>query len=394
MRQIKINIIIAFFLIGILSAYSININIKGKVVDYITLKPVSYINVFISGTTYGTISNLEGEFNLELDNLGVNVLVVKGIGYQSTTIALDRAKNQHNILVKVKPKAYGISEVNVAGHDPNKEHKFNIFKNRFLGSSRNARSCEILNANTLHLVGNYERGNVFKKWYLNVSADSFLVIKNEKLGYDITYDLVYFKANAQGASFMGYPLFKDRINKCEDSTLIMANRINSYAGSKLHFFRALYCKQLDEAGFKVYKVKPKALSSVKKSRKYGHIISESLSGHPDTCLFQTDDVLNLYRNLDIDTVSNSAILNTDAVFEVRYLRQSEEMEYQRCKYLYEGIKRKRGSQISIVKLKNGNIKFFQNGSIENSDELTTYGYWSYKQLGDLVPANFNINVKK
>jgi hypothetical protein len=45
-------------------------------------------------------------------------------------------------------------------------------------------------------------------------------------------------------------------------------------------------------------------------------------------------------------------------------------------------------QVTIVRLRKSTLRFYQNGSCEKPDELITVGYWSYKQLADLLPYNY------
>ena len=61
--------IVAFLLLG--TSYSQNENVSGHVFEYISkdsISPLPGVNVYYSGTTQGTITNVEGFFELEHDH--------------------------------------------------------------------------------------------------------------------------------------------------------------------------------------------------------------------------------------------------------------------------------------------------------------------------------------
>jgi hypothetical protein len=385
-------LIILLSLICITNVYAEKVLVTGKVLDYNTLEPIPSVHVFIAGTTFGAITNSEGEFALRLDKYGENVMVVKCIGYYSSTIDLNNLQDNRYLTIKIKPQTYTITETNVVGSDPFRESKFKLFKDRFLGFSKNGRACKILNPNVLRFTGDFNAGNVSKKWHLNVIADSLLLIYNKNLGYEIVYNIAYFNASRDGVAYFGYPLFNDKINAFGNSRKIDRERLHAYEGSKLHFFRALYANRLREEGFEVYKLSSQILKDVKRTTKKMSTIT--LSEKPDEALFQTDTLLNLSEYLEVKPATNSAVLTIYDAFEVRYIKKREESGYYNYSYLYHGLKRKPGSQISVVRLKTGSTRLFSNGSMEGSDNLITFGYWSYKQLGDQLPYDFTIGTNK
>lgn len=61
--------------------------IKGKVTDK-EGDPVSSANVFIKGTTQGTMSAMDGTYFLEVNNFGFDTLLISHIGYKTRAIAL------------------------------------------------------------------------------------------------------------------------------------------------------------------------------------------------------------------------------------------------------------------------------------------------------------------
>ena len=46
-------------------AQSSNIKVKGNVVDAKTLEPILNCNIYLSGTQWGTTSNMDGDFEIQ-----------------------------------------------------------------------------------------------------------------------------------------------------------------------------------------------------------------------------------------------------------------------------------------------------------------------------------------
>ena len=66
-----------------LATYS-QIELTNKVLDFGTLLPVESANIYIKGTTIGTISNVDGRFLLIAPQQHKNdTLVISSIGYKS-----------------------------------------------------------------------------------------------------------------------------------------------------------------------------------------------------------------------------------------------------------------------------------------------------------------------
>jgi Family of unknown function (DUF5686)/CarboxypepD_reg-like domain len=94
MRIIKFIIIITSVNISLLQAQQYYI--KGNVKDAETGAPLSYTNIRVDGTTYGTSANKNGEYEIKLrgDNY---TLIASYIGYTSDTIRIDLNRNLANI---------------------------------------------------------------------------------------------------------------------------------------------------------------------------------------------------------------------------------------------------------------------------------------------------------
>ena len=76
-------LIASLFSLIVLQSMAQTGDVRGFVYDKSTSQPVSYINVFLQGTSYGTQSNLEGYFNISQVPKGNYTLIAAGIGFDS-----------------------------------------------------------------------------------------------------------------------------------------------------------------------------------------------------------------------------------------------------------------------------------------------------------------------
>ncbi|MCU4177221.1 TonB-dependent receptor [Carboxylicivirga sp. N1Y90] len=84
--------------------------IKGKVVDN-TGFPLPGVNVFVQGTTNGTITNVDGEFELEINTTDENI-VFSFIGFETQVVA---AQGKSSFDISLMDEAFGLDEVVAIG---------------------------------------------------------------------------------------------------------------------------------------------------------------------------------------------------------------------------------------------------------------------------------------
>jgi hypothetical protein len=78
------------------SNFSQQITIKGKVVDKISMAPLGFANIRVSGSSVGTSANIKGVYELKLLNKNVNI-VASFIGYDSDTININSVNDVNQI---------------------------------------------------------------------------------------------------------------------------------------------------------------------------------------------------------------------------------------------------------------------------------------------------------
>ena len=173
-------------------------------------------------------------------------LSVSALGYYSATI--NSISTTDPLVIYLTPKIFDLNEVVISDRSLARERRSNIklFKDVFLGTTPNAKSCKILNENDITF--NYKSD----KDTLRAFASKPLQIENRALGYKITYFLDNFEYDRKNKTFFfkGNIIFNEE--KAAEGTQKQSyeqQRINSYKGSKMHFFRELWADNLKAAGF-------------------------------------------------------------------------------------------------------------------------------------------------
>jgi hypothetical protein len=191
--------------------------------------------VFISGTQQITATDDKGQFAFYGLRAGSYQVVVKLMGYAAfaQNIMIRQKVNDLKISLKVNP--FVLKEV-VIGKDRDRSNKYDLFKDSFLGTTKNGKHCKILNPEILNL--RYNR----KKNVLEATSDDFLIIENEELGYRIKYLLKAFEYhyNTTITNYDGETSFEDMDGPDELKKGWKKNRLKAYKGSLMHFLRSIY----------------------------------------------------------------------------------------------------------------------------------------------------------
>lgn len=88
-------------LIFISFSASAQIELKNKVLDFNTLLPVESANIYLKGTTIGTISNVDGRFLLNVPNQHASdTLVISSIGYKTFKTLVSDFDNTEEIFLE------------------------------------------------------------------------------------------------------------------------------------------------------------------------------------------------------------------------------------------------------------------------------------------------------
>ncbi len=87
--------------------------IKGRVIDAKSNQGLPFVSILIKNTQTGTLTDIDGKFQLTLP-AGQNAeLQISYLGYLPQTIALSSFSDLEKIIVKLKPQAFSLQEVSV-----------------------------------------------------------------------------------------------------------------------------------------------------------------------------------------------------------------------------------------------------------------------------------------
>src|SRR6266700_757892 len=135
--------------VGKLSAQEKN-SISGKVINAVSSAPVPNASVFISNTSRGTISHVDGSFILSGITSGTYELVISSIGFTTVVYPFSGDKLPLQVKIILSPKATELDSVVVEPYVEEGWDKWGkFFTENFIGTSEVAQSCTIKNYTTI-----------------------------------------------------------------------------------------------------------------------------------------------------------------------------------------------------------------------------------------------------
>ena len=328
----------------------------GKVVDSTTKEPLFGASVFAQNTTSGTTTNREGEFSLSLKSGGYE-LIVSYTGYQSKEIRI--SNNDNNPLqIEMTKAEKAMEEVVIRSSNEVKDgwDKYGkFFLENFIGSTPNAQQCTLQNPEVVHFY--YYK----KSEKLKVLATEPIVISNMALGYNLRYQLdsfmYYYKT--QVSSYRGYCFFSEIDSNFAQQRIWSANRKKAYDGSKLQFMRSYYDSTLNEDGYEI------ALLDSAYDKRF-----DAIRNPYDTTYY---GVYDSTREVEVYYPRKISIT----------YKKKPEVEYLKKFKLPLNV----GSQISYIDLLDA-IEIKENGYFYDQKDWVSQGYWSWKNLADLLPYDY------
>lgn len=341
----------------IIHAAAAQFQVSGQVVDAETAAPLEGASVFAQATTLGTITAKDGSFTLPLSKGGFE-LIVTYTGYKKSQQAIQSGSSE-TITVKLQKDDGSLSEVVITSSNEvadgwEKHGKF--FTGHFIGSTPAADSCTIQNPEVLKFYF-YKRSNKLK-----VLATGPLQIQNKTLGYQLDYTLdsfvYYYKTDM--AAYRGLCLYRPLQGSPEEEAMWIKNRQAAYAGSRLHFLRAYYDSTLNKEGFTV------DLLSATDAKKFNRVTNPY-----DTVYYLADDSTG---DVELWFGAKASITYTKKTPDNRYLKQY-------------GLPMDVGVQISYVDLLEP-VLIQPNGFFFDQRSWINQGYWSWKNLADALPYDY------
>ncbi len=340
----------------------VTFSVSGRVLDSLTNEPIPSVNVFLSGTNIGGVTDLDGYYSIDRIPVGTYEVIFSHLTYEMKTELVSR----HSPGIKTVNAAMSVQlnvldTVEVVSRrliGPKERDRYiRIFENEFIGRSSISSRCKLLNPEVLDFIYDPENDK------LEVFALEPLEIENDYLGYEITYVFETFQRVGNHVNFYGKARF-DNLKPAfkREARQWLKNRRSVYEGSFLHFRRSLIKDELRSNNFRISLVQ-----------------SADLSGVP------TANEVSLSREDILMPQDNSSYtLAFDNFLKVVYRRKPDE-EYKN--QFYE----ERGSlnyQLSLLTIGDRPVILRANGRMEFPG-VATYGYWYWERMGDLLPENYD-----
>lgn len=318
-------------------------------------EPIVGASVYLDGTTFGTITNNNGEFSLSLKTRINSSLVIRCIGYE--TLVLQDFYDNPFIKIELTTKPYQIKEVVVKRDRFSRKQKLKVFKEQFLGNTRAGKSCIIKNESDISLYYNETNNTLY------ATSENPVIIVNEYLGYTITTNLVEFYVvfnqtsirgeHIKNSLFLVTTLFEDNSN---NNVKFNKRRSRSYFGSPLHFFRNLSLNKWDEKEFLLFNGSRPVIPN--------HY-------------FTITDTIDLKKVIIANNIDDEAL---------RSINSSKIPLFSSFNILYK--KRKQSKVIFRT-----NTIFIDKYGINTSPDLIQFGgEMGKKRLGDLLPFDYSIDI--
>lgn len=346
-RKIQIiSLIVLIFSHGLLFAEGSTI--KGKIVDAETGEPLPNVNVFISGTTWGTTSGLDGNFILKNLKSGQHEIVASMIGFESFQKIINIKDFDLIMLnIELKVKVYRVDQIEVESSKPVEwESNLKLFKRYFLGRSKFSADCIIENVQ-------YFEFSRPKPHLFIASIDRPFKIINNALGYELVCELEQFSFNQveQRVKYVLLPRFIELSS--DDSNLEeewQKNRVRAYEGSLEHFLKSLVDGNFGQNGYEI---------------STSRIASQSGYDGYRNPVFTADSIL--HYNME----TKRYVLQFNHFLQIKDTRRSiDELP------------------ISWIKLIFGEVTLDSLGYPAEVMSIETHGYWATKGAADLLPKYF------
>ncbi|SEF72158.1 CarboxypepD_reg-like domain-containing protein [Halpernia humi] len=354
--------------------------IKGHVQDEGN-RSVKGVSIYIDGSTISTLSDENGNFNLQTSIKNGN-LIIKKEDYSKIIFPVKDALGKNLKVILQKEKL--IEEVNLIPYnDKDFERNFSIFQYAFLGDTN---STKILNKKDL-LFAVDRKNNIFR-----AKAKKPLIIENENLGYTIIFDLMNFEKRPQSLTYNGTSLFKEMPGNERKQNKYKKKREEAFIGSATHFFQSLYAGKTKENGFNVNLVKiisnpnyPSALEM------------KTLENYVNNLLTQGRNISTEAMPAHIKAISERAenpktflsILKT-SIPESDYSFRKNNKLYLKSDNLLQIVYTTKNKKIidTLVDTDGQEFEIFPDGYYENPDQLIFNGTWGDYKVSKMLPTNF------
>jgi hypothetical protein len=402
-------ITISLLLVALFASSQNSVSIYGTVKDA-KGEILPGAGIYLSGYKIAAVSDNSGKFilaNLNPGNYDVLIQMMGFLPFSKNVVISDKSiiieATLHESITQLKEVVINI--------DPNRQKYINLFKDRFIGKTPNAEKCKILNPEVL--VTEYDKA----RRILKVTADEFLIVENQALGYRIKYLLKYFENdfNSNIIFFSGMPHFEELKGSKSKKKKWLKNREIAYAGSTQHFFKSLYNNKTKEEGFIIYKLREVENKNRLADKLIDYKIKLFTSQSRTAFLTDSSNDSLIYWQRKKNEPKTVEVLNraevlTDTLVKTIY-KDLKTINYNDALYIMFTKERETklytstsghsvgrptdipNYQISVMTMIDGPANFYAVGAVQDPKSLLYSGFWGYEKVADMVPLDYTPSQK-
>ncbi len=343
--------------------------LTGVVADAVTGKPMPFANVYVDGSTQGTLTNEEGHYALTGVPLGTVEVVASFVGYtpQKGTFRFENGQVQRANF-RLKPTNKMLASVTVHGNYKKWQQHLKQFKKQLLGEPFSGQ-CQILNPDALNFTE--------EKGHLKATAAEPIVIENLATGYRMWYDMLHFDATSRKVYFAGTTRFEEMKPENErQANRFRRNRMIAYKGSTRHLMASLIDSTYVKEGFMVYQENmgvPMAKSLANRTTLEGSVGDSTRKGHLQP--------INLTQLIHPGRLpfERRMVLNKTLIVFYTYAT-SNYSPYVDARYAY-----------SEIRLPTGQIQLTTDGTVTMPNGMEESGSLGDDRLSRMLPADWQPN---
>lgn len=343
--------------------------LSGLVIDAATGKNMPFANVYVNGSTRGTVTDEHGRYTLTGVPLGTVEIVASFVGYQPERRTFRLESSQENRAnFRLKPSEQNLMGVTVHGNYKKWERHLRQFKRQLLGEPFGGQ-CQLLNPDVL----SFSEDN----GHLKATASEPLQIENQALGYKLTYELRHFDGTLREVFYAGDIHF-DELKPADErqARRMRRNRMIAYKGSTRHLMASLINGNYEQEGFLVYQENPKMPPRKNMANRLvmtASIGSDSIPGHLMP--------LKLRQLIQPGRLPFERKLFTDRTLIVFNMNATSSYSpYIDARYAY-----------SEIRIPTGVIEMTTDGTITMPNGMVVYGSLSDDRLSRMLPVDWQVS---
>jgi len=210
--------------------------IEGIVVDYDTKETIPGAFVFLENTSIGNSTDLDGYFKVDVSEAPDLNVLISHIGYDSQKYVQSTLPDT----IFLRPSQFELNSINIVGRNRKflRNRRLTQFKAAFLGTEIKRNLVDLLNPEVLLFTK--ENGT------LRAYATEPLKVKNQFLGYLITFYLEDFRLNSKNRMrFSGDIFYEELDGTKKELDFYKRNRRKTFQKSSRKFFQELINDELN-----------------------------------------------------------------------------------------------------------------------------------------------------